>query len=339
LQYATAVNQIEIVEFLVKQNVETSIKDELKRNAQEIANHLDRKINIQDIKNKIEEMERIEKEIEIKIEKKRLEKERIKEKELKLKLQKEEKEREENAFPSFMSDSNKFMKTIQGEFNNNKKIFSIIVEKYDSFKKGKLECEQCDKVIMENLSKSSHHDIKVKLANPAFIRHIYSKTEVLSNLKNNLKNGKLSQSMEIFIIKEKHALKSNSTKSIPQIYHDIYNHLYENWKNETTPFMDELDTHLGFQEKVQQAQKVEILKMIKNGSIKDFDYAEIFPDVEKNLKLLKAYFDFFSGEETDTFKIFQENLELKKSIETMNARINKISETCLNKIQEFQKKK
>jgi hypothetical protein len=339
LQYATAVNQIEIVEFLVKQNVETSIKDELKRNAQEIANHLDRKINIQDIKNKIEEMERIEKEIEIKIEKKRLEKERIKEKELKLKLQKEEKEREENAFPSFMSDSNKFMKTIQGEFNNNKKIFSIIVEKYDSFKKGKLECEQCDKVIMENLSKSSYHDIKVKLANPSFIRHIYSKTEVLSNLKNNLKNGKLSQSMKIFIIKEKHALKSNSTKSIPQIYYDIYNHLYENWKNETTPFMDELDTHLGFQEKVQQAQKVEILKMIKNGSIKDFDYAEIFPDVEKNLKLLKAYFDFFSGEETDTFKIFQENLELKKSIETMNARINKISETCLNKIQEFQKKK
>jgi hypothetical protein len=145
--------------------------------------------------------------------------------------------------------------------------------------------------------------------------------------------------MEIFIIKEKHALKSNSTKSIPQIYHDIYNHLYENWKNETTPFMDELDTHLGFQEKVQQAQKVEILKMIKNGSIKDFDYAEIFLDVEKNLKLLKAYFDFFSGEETDTFKIFQENLELKKSIETMNTRINKISETCLNKIQECQKKK
>jgi hypothetical protein len=53
-----------------------------------------------------------------------------------LKLQKEEKEREENAFPSFISNSNKFMKTIQGEFNN-KKIYSIIVDKYDSFKKRK----------------------------------------------------------------------------------------------------------------------------------------------------------------------------------------------------------
>jgi hypothetical protein len=89
LQYATAVNQIEIVEFLVKQNVDTSIKDELKRNAQEIANHLDIKINIQDIKNKIEkereiENERMKKELNLFKEK---EKERIeKEKELKLKL-------------------------------------------------------------------------------------------------------------------------------------------------------------------------------------------------------------------------------------------------------------
>jgi hypothetical protein len=158
---------------------------------------------------------------------------------------------------------------------------------------------------MENLSKSSHHDIKVKLANPSFVRHIYSKTEVLSNLKNNLKNGKLSQSMEIFIIREKHALKSNSTNPFPKSTMTFTIICMKTGKMKQLHSWMNWDTHLGFQEKVQQAQKVEILKMIKNGSIKDFDYAEIFPDVEKNLKLLKAYFDFFSGKKLTPSKSFK----------------------------------
>eukprot|EP01080_Neovahlkampfia_damariscottae_P008425 gene8425-250_t len=215
------------------------------------------------------------------------------------------------------------------DFETQKKVMYEFDKIYNNYKIGNFECIELDELCMKGLEKSKNSEIITLLKNGTYSRSDLPQEKVLKELKDSFENVEFSDDLENFIeeeAKKRKKLKQNRS----EIYDSILLELYNDWKNEKSMFIVEIDKILNFKPKNHEKSKLQILKMIKNQNISNVDYNEILFDFETKLYSCKDYFDMCDGGEADKLNVFfhlnWENHVLKNDIKALKNKTSKLED-------------
>jgi hypothetical protein len=226
------------------------------------------------------------------------------------------------------------MENFHGKFEEKKQQFQTISEQYTLFKSLSLTCEPCDELLIQKIEESTHKEIKEKLYDKKFLKSLYNQETVVETLKKAKEDEKISLKMKNYITDESNLrIKSGSSKTGEELDKQILNELFLHWKNETKHFsVLEIDKLIQFNENEKDNAKKEIFKLIKERNIQNVDFSELFPQAEKNLSLLKEYFESnTAGNGLIHLDWFRRNLKLKDSMRELNSELDRIQVLLVDK--------
>eukprot|EP01080_Neovahlkampfia_damariscottae_P012704 gene12704-6902_t len=342
LQYAAAIGKQSVIDFLIENGADISIKDKTGRTAQEIGDNLKRNIDVLSSVKKKERKEKERKENERK-EKERKENER-KEKERKEKERKEkerkENERREKERKEFFLKPLEFFQNSNKSFKENQEIFNEFQKIFQSYLKNEIKDEILDEILLKKIEKTKNPKIISKLNNNSWLRVNYENDflEKIEKLKKNPATSEELKQMKKVIRRKLEEYEDENPEKEEKLLQLVFKDLFQEWVNQKSKFMDLFDEMINFKSNSEVELKFEIMKEIKSGKIQDGD---IFFEIERCFKILGNYFN--NSENNHGMKLFisnhfyqeeigvlkEENDVLKEKIESMEQKIQELESLLL----------
>eukprot|EP01080_Neovahlkampfia_damariscottae_P002581 gene2581-3543_t len=296
LQYAAASGYQDVIDFLVENGADTTIQDKCNRTAQQIADLLNRNVDVQKW-NKEQEKKENEKSVEQKeIEKKKKEEEEILKK-----------------FDEFISQPIEFFKKLKVSYNSKKQHFEVFLNKYQKFAKNIDGNDYLENIMIERLEKSKDSKMIEVLSDSLRKSYKQKFIEVVSESKKKLGlPKKLGIKLSLLVYDKAEEFPDLNEE---QLYQLIYEDEFIEWSENKSEFMKEFDELVGFDGLSGMDSQPNIFKAIRSGEISGIDYSQFFPELEQFFGTMKKY---FGDDSMEVFlKLTNENESLKQQIEIL----------------------
>eukprot|EP01080_Neovahlkampfia_damariscottae_P009858 gene9858-2181_t len=280
LQFASACGYQDVIDFLIQNGADEKIKDKANRTAQEIADFLQKNVDVE-------------------------------------KIPKQEKQRKKEAkeFHLFVNNPFNSFKQWSNPFDENKERFQKYKNIYQKYLRHEIEQIDLDRLLMKNLERSQNSQIIFMLNDPSKSRKNY-KEKFLLEIHELKKKPTESQDLKSLkrrirnILDQKEDQYPNEIEEI--LLNKTYEELFNEWVNKKSEFMEIFDEFVGFEKKTNL--KMRILKMIKSGELNNINFSEFFFEIERFFNVISDYFENFTGTEPEGMKLYLENQELKSKI-------------------------
>eukprot|EP01080_Neovahlkampfia_damariscottae_P004859 gene4859-8453_t len=211
-----------------------------------------------------------------------------------------------------------FKKIHNKKYEEQKELFLKFKNQYESYKIGKYECRTLDLMFSKNLTKSTNETVHIRMNQKS--RDIIKASKFVETLTFYYEDSMISQELDDFIFECYKNIREKNTnrRGRKQINNDIFLDIYKQWIQEESEFMNELDLIVRYDPmKVIKNFNTTIIKEIKEKKIENFDFDEIFPEIEENMKVLSEYFSLGeSNVEMNSLSFFIELKEMKLNFES-----------------------
>eukprot|EP01080_Neovahlkampfia_damariscottae_P002555 gene2555-3517_t len=292
LQYAAAMGNQEVVDFLVEQGADSDMKDKCRRTAQQIADFLKRKIIVNKLVPKMKE------------------------------------KKNSKEFKSFIDDPVIFFKKMNVNHDIKKQTFKQFRDIYQKFIKNIEDNDDLKEMMINRIETSRNSEIIKMLNDINLMKKKYKQEfiEVVSKSKKNFGLSKILRKTIFLAMEDKKDDHPNSNEE--EVCELVYEDLFIEWSENKSEFVEEFDGLLDFKEIAKKYLKPMIFKSIRSGEISNVDYSEFFPEIEEFFEITEKYFsdDGF----VSYYEMKKENESLKEENEFLKSSDSQISEYVPN---------
>jgi hypothetical protein len=300
-----------VVDFLIANDVDITVKDKTGRTAQDIAKHFGKNVSFQtklELKKQDEEKKKQE---EKKQEEEKKKQEEKKQEEEKMKQEEKKQEEEKKRFLSFILLPFEFFKKLNLTSKETEELFQNLKKMYLKYQKNGYTNEFVDKHILdqhEEKKEISTFRVNYETAFLSDVKEFKTKLKLSKDLKNEIRD----------MFDEKELNLSNVDE--PTLYNLIYKDLFTLWtkKKLNSKIMQELDNMVNFQEKIKQDFDSFLLIRLKTVE----NIARCFPEMDEFIAVTESY---FASTRTDV-KMFFEMKIMEKEMKKMEKRVNQLEQ-------------
>ena len=246
-----------VIDFLVENGADISIKDKTGRTAQEIGDFLKRNIEV-----------------------KKNEKEKEKER--------KEKIRKENERKEFFLNPLEFFQNSNKSFKENQEIFDEFQKRFQSYLKNEMQDEILDEILLKKIEKTKNPEIISKLNNNSWLRENYKNIflQKIEELKKKPATSEELKQVKKVIRRKLEEYEDENPEEEEKLLQLVFKDLFQDWFDQKSKFMDLFDEMINFKTNSESDLKFEIMKDVKSGKMKDED---VFFEIERCFKILGDY--------------------------------------------------